>query len=100
MTMYIQKKNKLYVSFDDLIKQYLYSQSSVDIIIPKSTIRLVKKLSKNYDIIIVTKLNILIIEKTLRINKLIKLNKDVIDNKNDIAPQLFFLLKLNLFQSR
>ena len=93
MTMYIQKKNKLYVSFDDLIKQYLYSQSSVDIIIPKSTIRLVKKLSKNYDIIIVTKLNILIIEKTLRINKLIKLNKDVIDNKNDIAPQLFFLLQ-------
>ena len=75
MTMYIQKKNKLYVSFDDLIKQYLYSQSSVDIIIPKSTIRLVKKLSKNHDIIIVTKLNILIIEKTLRINKLIKLNK-------------------------
>ena len=93
MTMYIQKKNKLYVSFDDLIKQYLYSQSSVDIIIPKSTIRLVKKLSKNYDIIIVTKLNILIIEKTLRMNKLIKLNKYVIDNKNDIAPQLFFLLQ-------
>ena len=93
MTMYIQKKNKLYVSFDDLIKQYLYSQSSVDIIIPKSTIRLVKKLSKNYDITIVTKLNILIIEKTLRMNKLIKLNKYVIDNKNDIAPQLFFLLQ-------
>ena len=93
MTMYIQKKNKLYVSFDDLIKQYLYSQSSVDIIIPKSTIRLVKKLSKNYDITIVAKLNILIIEKTLRMNKLIKLNKYVIDNKNDIAPQLFFLLQ-------
>lgn len=55
MTMYIQKKNKLYVSFDDLIKQYLYSKSSVDIIIPKSTIRLVKKLSKNYDITIITK---------------------------------------------
>ena len=46
MTMYIQKKNKLYVSFDNLIKQYLYSQSSVDIIIFKSTIRLVKNYQK------------------------------------------------------
>ena len=89
----MKKKNVAAVSFDDLIKQYLYSQSSVDIIIPKSTIRLVKKLSKNYGITIVAKLNILIIEKTLRMNKLIKLNKYVIDNKNDIAPQLFFLLQ-------
>lgn len=76
MTMYRHKKTKLYITFDDIITKYLYTQNSVDILLPKSTINIIKKLSKNYEIKIITDLNILIIEKTLIINKLTKLNKN------------------------
>lgn len=63
MTMYRHIKSKLYVSFDDLIKQYLSSHTDIDAIMSQNTISLIIKLSKNYDIVIVTKLNILIIKK-------------------------------------
>ena len=91
MTMYRHKKTKLYITFDDIITKYLYTQNSVDILLPKSTINIIKKLSKNYEIKIITDLNILIIEKTLRINKLTKLNKNIINYSTNTKPQLFFL---------
>lgn len=91
MTMYRHKKTKLYITFDDIITKYLYTPNSVDILLPKSTINIIKKLSKNYEIKIITDLNILIIEKTLRINKLTKLNKNIINYSNNTKPQLFFL---------
>ena len=89
--MYRHKKTKLYITFDDIITKYLYTQNSVDILLPKSTINIIKKLSKNYEIKIITDLNILIIEKTLRINKLTKLNKNIINYSTNTKPQLFFL---------
>ncbi|OLA94917.1 MAG: hypothetical protein BHW64_01485 [Candidatus Melainabacteria bacterium LEY3_CP_29_8] len=89
--MYRHKKTKLYITFDDIITKYLYTQNSVDILLPKSTINIIKKLSKNYEIKIITDLNILIIEKTLRINKLTKLNKNIINYSNNTKPQLLFL---------
>lgn len=41
MTMYRRIKSKLYVSFNDLIKQYLSSHAYIDIIMPQNAIRLI-----------------------------------------------------------